>query len=99
MDKFCCDYLVSRLSEGNVYIKYDSSFREFYLKRSDAKNVIYLIQFCPWCGKKLPKGLRNEWFDILEKEYKIETDIFEWRENKDIPQEFKSDEWWKKRGL
>jgi len=35
----------------------------------------------------------------LEKEYKIKTDIGEWKERSDIPQEFKSDEWWKKRGL
>jgi hypothetical protein len=41
----------------------------------------------------LPKGLREEFFNILEKEYKIETDIGEYKQRTDIPQEFKSDEW------
>jgi len=98
-EKFCCDYLASRLAERNNYIKHNSSFREFYLERSDTKSVITLIWFCPWCGTKLPKGLRNEWFDILEKEYNIEADIMERKNRSDIPLEFKSDKWWKKRGL
>ena len=98
-EKFCCDYLVSRLAREDACIGYSNSFREFYLKRSDTKSVINLIWFCPWCGKNLPKGLRKEWFDILEKEYNIETDIMEWKNRSDIPQEFKSDEWWKKRKL
>jgi len=99
MDKFCCDYLVSRLAGKDACIGYDSLLREFYLERIDTKSVITLIWFCPWCGNKLPKGLRKEWFDTLEKECKIETDIMEWKNRTDIPQEFKSDEWWKKRGL
>ena len=43
--------------------------------------------------------LREEWFETLEREYGIETDVGEARDRTDIPQEFWSDEWWKKREL
>lgn len=57
------------------------------------------MDYCPWCGTKLPENLREEWFETLEREYGIETDIGEARDRTDIPQEFWSDEWWKKRSL
>jgi len=41
----------------------------------------------------LPSSLREEFFNTLEKEYKIETSIGGYKEREDIPQEFKSDEW------
>jgi len=24
------------------------------------------IQYCPWCGKKLPQSVRNRWFEALQ---------------------------------
>ncbi len=67
-----------------------------YLVRS--KNGCYTkIQFCPWCGTKLPKDLNTEWEEIVAKEFGI-TEYDYWNEDK-IPPEFKTDEWWKKRGL
>ena len=54
------------------------------------------IKFCPWCGEKLPKELDDEWGTILEKEYGIKMPGL----NKDkVPQEFLTEDWWKKRGL
>jgi len=99
IDKFCCETLVLNLEEKRTCVSYNEVFREIYLNRSDTRSVISVIWFCPWCGSKFPKRLRDEWFDILKKEHNIETDIGEWRKRKDIPMEFKSDEWWKKRGL
>ena len=99
VDKFCCETLVLNLKEKRTCIGYNEVFREIYLNRSDTRSVITVIFFCPWCGSKLPNSLRDKFFDILEKEYNIETDIGEYKERKDIPMEFKSDEWWKKRDL
>ena len=55
------------------------------------------MDFCPWCGTKLPKDLGIEWTEMVEKELGIEDvwDI-EWDE---IPEKYKTDEWWKKRGI
>ena len=54
--------------------------------------------YCPWCSEKLPKSVRSKWFDILNEEYNIDDPDSEEQE-KLIPAEFKTDEWWKKRKL
>lgn len=56
-----------------------------------------IITFCPWCGAKLPKSLGKEWCQLIKEEFGIE-DIFKEEWDK-LPQEFKTDEWWRKRGL
>ena len=57
-----------------------------------------VIYYCPWCGKKLPINLSDKWFEILKKEHGIDYP-FDDPDRKNIPEEFKSDEWWKKRNL
>ena len=56
----------------------------------------YPFIFCPACGTKLPSGLVEQWMEILKNEHGIEDTYFQ---RKSIPKEFKTDEWWKKRGL
>ncbi|CAG8448193.1 812_t:CDS:2 [Racocetra fulgida] len=97
---FCCEEMYENLlgednsGECELHFGYIPQFREYFIDIKDEYGgAVLLISYCPWCGKKLPKGLREEFFDILEKEYKIETDIGEYKERADIPQEFKSDEW------
>ncbi|MCC8483109.1 MAG: hypothetical protein LN561_00815 [Rickettsia endosymbiont of Labidopullus appendiculatus] len=53
--------------------------------------------YCPWCGKKLPKKLGEEWCKIIKENFGLD-DVFaeEWAT---LPEEYKTDEWWKKRGL
>ena len=51
-----------------------------------------VITYCPYCGKKLPVDLYEKRLEIIEKEFP------EFSEN-EIPEEFKTDEWWRKRGL
>ncbi|CAG8836896.1 1952_t:CDS:1, partial [Racocetra persica] len=96
---FCCEEMYENLlgednsGECELHFGYIPQFREYFIDIKDEYGgAVLLISYCPWCGKKLPKGLREEFFDILEKEYKIETDIGEYKERADIPQEFKRDE-------
>ncbi|RHZ35264.1 DUF6980 family protein [endosymbiont GvMRE of Glomus versiforme] len=99
-DKFCCNFLQLRLEKDDSRLHYDRVLREFYIERIYDSSSAHVIKNCPWCGKKFPKELRSEWFNILEKEYNIEPEVGkngEWVDN--VPKEFKSDEWWKKRGL
>jgi hypothetical protein len=56
------------------------------------------VDYCPWCGTKLPESLFDTRFDILEKEYGIDSPYDDKQKDK-IPAEFLTDEWWKKRGL
>jgi len=95
--KFCCLEIEEYTTHPDYPVKYKSEFREYGFNLPPFN--ILSLDYCPWCGSKLPKDLRDEWFDTLEQEYDIETNIGEARDRKDIPNEFWSDEWWKKRGL
>lgn len=85
------------LNDARIPVQYYPISREYGIPLKGS-SAIQLLSYCPWCGKKLPKSLRDEYFDILEKEYGLDNyDIDDHPER--IPEEFKSDEWWKKRSL
>lgn len=86
------------INDQRVVIGYLPVYREFYIKDCTSKVVIYTIEYCPWCSKKFPNSLRDEYFAILENEYSIDNDTRA-REAGILPVEFESDEWWKKRNL
>lgn len=106
--KFCCDTMQRYVDECNLV--YEPVFRRvtFYIKSNDKTGYqpeYYRSPciYCPYCGTKMPKILygidengNRPYEDALEealgKEY---CDITE----DEIPEEFKTDEWWKKRGL
>jgi hypothetical protein len=76
---------------------YNPKFRGYYLLARFGYGGEQ-IQYCPRCGKKYPKELSDEWFDILEKEYGLDDpNALDQRDR--VPKEFWTDEWWKKRGL
>ncbi len=82
-------------SKNTLILTYYPREREYMLNH--VGNMGTDIRFCPYCGKKMPKELSDEWYDILEKEYGIKDPIH--CDKKQVPQEFWTDEWWKKRGL
>ena len=106
--EFCCEIMQRYVDEKNLC--YEPQFRmvTFYIKSND--NGGYQPEYyrspcayCPYCGAKMPKILygidengNDLYADALEetlgKEY---CDITE----DEIPEEFKTDEWWRKRGL
>lgn len=97
MQEHSCKEMQLLLSNPERPIKYDPVFREYYIEIQSSFNVITMA-YCPWCGKSLPKILRREFFDTLD-ELGIETDIGEYTKDERIPAEFRTDEWWIKRGL
>ena len=97
---FCCKEMYKNLlgeDDGRCesHLGYQPKFREYFVDIRDefGGSAVHLIKHCPWCGKKFPSPLRDKFFDTLEKEYNIETDIGECQQSEDIPEEFKSDEW------
>ena len=80
----------SETSDGIVY--YSSKFDEYGIPIRDGEkgkaSSYILIDYCPWCGKKLPQSKRNEWFEKLEKMG------FSSPMEENIPQKFKTSEWW-----
>lgn len=97
-DKLCCTLMDIVIEDKESALRYDPSLRMYYI-REEHQPAARTIQYCPWCAAKLPESLYNEQEEILEKEYGL-TDT--WKGGKDydqIPPEFHTDEWWKKRGL
>ena len=89
MEKFATD--------SRIGTYYSPIFRDYTINliSSSAAQSIY---HCPWCGSKLPYCLDNKYEEILKKEYGID-DPYNRKQKKLIPEEFKSDKWWKKRNL
>lgn len=80
-----------------------NSTRAFYLPIIRAYAVCDKVEaihydfmdYCPFCGAKLPSRLDEELTRILRDEYGLES----WKDYKKAPHEFHTDEWWKKRRL
>jgi len=105
--KHCCIYMDYALSgkNGNL-VEYMPEVRSYSLRfyrEDEFTGMEKELWYCPWCGKKLPKDLNEEWGEILKNEYGMTTkDLFNkkgrWDELK-VPEELRTDEWWKKRNL
>jgi hypothetical protein len=104
-DTYCCLGMASAIENPiDSPLHYDPCCRDYtisapnyFLKRNEVW-IGFSVSFCPFCGAKLPNDLVEERMDILEKEYGID-DVYDDKQKKLIPQEFMTDEWWKKRGL
>jgi Domain of unknown function (DUF6980) len=92
---YCCLTMDAGLSKEGAILYYDLQYREYGIDLGIKGG--FLFDYCMFCGKKLPISVRDEWFEILEKEYGLENPCEE--DRKKVPKEFWTDEWWKKRGL
>jgi hypothetical protein len=88
------------LNDSRIPLYYSPVYREYDIPLLHKGKITALqgINYCPWCNKKLPDSLRNEWWNILTTEYQLD-DPYDLEQEKLIPEEFNSDDWWKKRGL
>ncbi|HLJ31461.1 MAG TPA: hypothetical protein VKU36_03405 [Candidatus Babeliales bacterium] len=99
-EKHCCSCMSEFLADERVNIGYYPKFREYFIPLTYKGKIIAIqcIDYCPWCGKKLPDALSDVYYDILKEKYNIDNDMRAEEEGL-LPEEFKTDEWWKKRGL
>ena len=100
--KHCCDIMNAYAEKINNrdLIDYMPEIRSYsFLLHRNGKDIGLQHDFwyCPWCGTELPESLSFKIGDVLEEEYGITEK--DWDDESKIPEEFKSDEWWKKRGL
>ena len=93
---FCCSVADIIITKKKGPLHYYPKTRRYLL---DIINdyAMALAIYCPWCGTELPKSLAEQWHVILETEYGIEDPDLPRNAHK-VPAEFKTDEWWKKRG-
>lgn len=101
----CCANMQKQLDDPLGLLFYDLEDRCYTVsvpKTLLKKNEVwkgYGLQFCLFCGTKLPEPLFEQRAEILEKEYGLDDPYWDEEQKKRIPPEFLTDEWWKKRGL
>jgi hypothetical protein len=87
-----CEKLIKFSSEDfdnvDTPIVFIRKFDEYGLKIWDGGSSSVTLDFCPWCGEKLPTSKRDRWFDEIEK-----LGIDPWTE--DVPDKYNTDEWFK----
>jgi hypothetical protein len=93
--EFCCRSLEGHCEEDKYtdstsFIEYERVTRTFSIGR-------FVITNCPFCGKEFPKELGLEWIHLVEE--KFGEEFLRPPKMYELPEEFQTDEWWKKRGL
>lgn len=90
--KFCCAEMEMHVCE-TAAVLYNEVFDEYAIALLEDKVSAILLDYCPWCGKKLPESKRECWFNRLE-EMGFEAPLF----REDIPEEYKTGRWRKDMG-
>ncbi len=88
--KHCCDAMHDHLGRANLPVVYVPKFREYGVRVLDGGSSYVLLEFCPWCGKRLPSSMRDAWFDAIEA-MGLEP------ESQGMPEEYRNDSWWRAR--
>ncbi|MBM7839152.1 hypothetical protein JOC54_002423 [Alkalihalobacillus xiaoxiensis] len=94
---FCCEDMEAHMHPTDCdhddcpdkLMDYNNRFDEYSLRIHDGGSAVIQIHFCPWCGEKLPKSKRDEWFKTLERLG------FDEPTEQDIPKSFQTDEWYR----
>jgi hypothetical protein len=88
----CSDHeSIFHCSDNLIY--YNNKIDEYGLIIHDGGSSYVCISYCPFCGTELPESKRDMWFDTLEK-LGYDSPL-----SQELPPEFQTDEWWRKRGL
>jgi hypothetical protein len=84
----CCAEMKRHLQDDEAALVYLDHFREYGVRILDGGSSFQAIQFCPWCGSKLPESLRDKWFETIW-QMGLEP------EDDKVPTLFRSDKWWR----
>jgi hypothetical protein len=84
-----CEGLVRAVADPDIPMAYNDMFRESGIFVQDGGSSVMVIEFCPFCGVKLPDSLRDEWFDRLD-QLGLEPD------SPELPLDMRSGAWWRR---
>lgn len=85
---FRCSEHASSFDCPDMLVMYWEKFDEYGLVVHDGGTSVVTIQYCPWCGARLPESKRDRWFEA------IGALGFDDPDAPDIPSEFQTSEWW-----
>ena len=83
-----CEQHPDRYDCPDALVDYSARLRQYGLIVHDGGHSVITIEYCPWCGTKLPSSLADEWFDQLD-QLGLEPG------DPRIPEPLKSDAWWR----
>ncbi|MGW0989907.1 DUF6980 family protein [Streptomyces sp. NPDC002486] len=74
----CCEVMTDRVNVRcdrhddpfdcpDALVDFIAKFQEYGLIIHDGGRSSITIEFCPWCGRRLPGSQRDRWFDELER--------------------------------
>lgn len=87
----CCEEMFMMVEEEKSIV-YLPQYREYGVPILDGGSSILVMNFCPWCGRKLPASLREEFYAILEA---ANIDYCGMSDNDDrLPEAMRSSRWW-----
>lgn len=100
MKEHCCQKIIETVNHKceqhsspfdcpDHLIYYSNRFDEYGIIIHDGGRSYVVIQYCPWCGMKLPESKRDLWFEELE------LLGFDNPFEQDIPEKYQTDEWYK----
>ena len=101
-DSFPCVHIADQVTQTcdnhqdphdcpDILITYSPKFDEYCIPIRDGGSSGANIRYCPWCGVKLPESKRDQWFQELESKGFDDPWV------QDIPPEYLTDEWYKKK--
>ncbi len=97
----CCSLMRKALEDPHHAMEYVPLFRHYVLGFDYTPCRGKLIKNCPWCATVFPISLYKEYQRLILENIEFDEDDFTDLSYfiKKFPQEFQTDEWWKKRGL
>ncbi|WP_066884248.1 DUF6980 family protein [Carbonactinospora thermoautotrophica] len=93
----CCDRMRYAVEADDLPVSYNPKLREYGIDRTGDSGIVSQIEYCPWCGKKLPKDLRDEWFERVRQLGLDPWEVLDHPEK--FPEDLLTDRWWKEAGL
>jgi len=88
--QFCCEDMLYNIKETHS-VAYNEIFDEYSIKVVEDGASCFTLNFCPWCGTRLPASQREEWFSKLEAMGIAEPFLQE-----RIPPEYRNSDWRRK---
>ena len=83
-----CDQHPNIFDCPDTLVFYSPRYSEYGLIVHDGGSSSISINYCPWCGAKLPESRRDQWFD------KLESMGYSDPAEQTIPEEFLTDAWY-----
>jgi len=88
LNEWSCDQHADRFDCPDALLSYNEKFDEYGIIVHDGGASSAMIQYCPYCGTKLPESKRDLWFKTLEK-MGIDDP---WEQ--EVPEKFKTSAWY-----